>query len=87
VSRPRPQPILTDHVRERCRRKGIGDSAVAFVCRVAPVDEYDDVNESYRLDQWVTGGHLCVAIEAKAYDERGQFIVKTAYWLSRSSAQ
>lgn len=46
-------------------------------------EDYDDANESYRLDQWIAGGHLRVAIEARAYDERGQFVVKTAYWLKR----
>lgn len=86
MSQPRPQPIYTSHVRDRARRRGIDDSAVEFVCRVAEVDDYDEANESYKLTARVAGGHLCVPIEAKAYDEHGQFVVKTAYWLERQPA-
>ncbi len=80
---PRPKPIFTRHAQDRYRQKGIEDAEVEFVCGVAAVDDYDEANESYRLDQWIQGGHLRVAIEARAYDERGQFVVKTAYWLQR----
>lgn len=84
---PRPRPIYTSHVRDRCRQKGIDDAEVEFVCSVAPVEDYDPANDSYKLDQWVTGGHLCVPIDAPAHDERGQFVVKTAYWLDRIPEQ
>jgi hypothetical protein len=83
VPGPQPRPIITDHVRVRCRQKDVDVAAITFVCQVAPVEDYDEVNESYRLDQWVAGGLLRVAIEARAYEERGQFVVKTAYWLRR----
>lgn len=81
MSQPRRRPHPSGHVRDRYIQKGITPEAVEFVCGVAAVDDYDEVNESYKLKEWVAGGHLCVAIEAKAYDDRGQFVVKTAYWI------
>lgn len=80
---PRHRPRPTEHVRLRYQQKGIDTTAVEFVCRLAAVEDYDEANDSYRLDQWIPGGHLLVAIDARAYDERGQFVVKTAYWLER----
>lgn len=77
-----PKPYLTDHVRLRLAQKGISVEAVGLVCNAYSDHEYDEANDSFKLEGMVAGGLLEVCVTAESFYLRRK-VVKTAYWLQR----
>jgi hypothetical protein len=77
-----PTAHLTDHVRDRLAQKGISVEAVDLVCTAYSEYEYDEINNSFKLQGMVAGGLLAVCVTARSF-YLARKVVKTAYWLQR----